>query len=146
MTIEVSEIQRVFRYNGMTLPDVPGMTPREVRDLYSAQYPELISAEVEAGEVANGRQEYTFRKAVGTKGRGFAGSDGQRLAALKTAVELEFAGGTGTTGKLARALTRAKTLENAGAWECFVQQCMPSEREHHAPRVLLTSDMLAPLP
>ncbi|MDI9689743.1 chromosome partitioning protein ParB, partial [Burkholderia cenocepacia] len=76
----------------------------------------------------------------------FAGSDGQRLAALKTAVELEFAGGTGTTGKLARALTRAKTLEIAGAWECFVQQCMPSEREHHAPRVLLTSDMLAPLP
>ena len=59
---------------------------------------------------------------------------------------LQGAGKTTTTGKLARALTRAKTLENAGAWECFVQQCMPSEREHHAPRVLLTSDMLAPLP
>ena len=50
MTIAINEIQRVFRYNGVALPDVPGMTPREVRDLYSAQYPELISAEIEAGE------------------------------------------------------------------------------------------------
>lgn len=68
MTIAINEIRRVFRYNGVALPDVPGMTPREVRDLYSTQYPELISAEVEAGEVVGGVQEYTFRKAVGTKG------------------------------------------------------------------------------
>ena len=50
MTIAINEIQRVFRYHGVVLPDVPGMTPREVRDLYSAQYPELISAEIEAGK------------------------------------------------------------------------------------------------
>ncbi len=68
MTIEVSEIQRSYRYNGINLPDVPGLSPREVRDLYSAQYPELVSAEIDAGEIRNGVQEITFKRAVGTKG------------------------------------------------------------------------------
>jgi PRTRC genetic system protein C len=68
MAIDVKEIQRCYRYNGIQLPDVPGMSPREVRDLYSAQYPELISAEIDAGEIRNGVQEITFKRAVGTKG------------------------------------------------------------------------------
>ena len=68
MTIEVNEIKRSYRYNGIDLPDVPGLSPREVRDLYCAQYPELVSAEIDAGEIANGVQEITFKRAVGTKG------------------------------------------------------------------------------
>ena len=68
MTIEVKEIVRRYRYNGVMLPDVAGMTPREIRDLYSAQYPELVSAEIETGEVIDGVQEITFKRAVGTKG------------------------------------------------------------------------------
>ncbi len=68
MTIEVNEIKRSYRYNGIDLPDVPGLSPREVRDLYSAQYPELVSAEIDAGEITNGVQEITFKRAVGTKG------------------------------------------------------------------------------
>ena len=68
MSIEVNEIQRRFRYNGMLLPDVPGLEPREVRDLYSAQYQELMSADIEVVEVARGVQDITFRRAVGTKG------------------------------------------------------------------------------
>ena len=144
MTIEVSEIQRVFRYNGMTLPDVPGMTPREVRDLYSAQYPELISAEVEAGEVANGRQEYTFRKAVGTKG--CTSGEGSRLAALKADVEAEAKGATDVRGKLARALARPGSQQRGGAWGAFVLQSMRHRGERQAARVLPDSDMLAPLP
>ena len=68
MSIDVQEIKRVFRYNGIALPDVPGLEPREVRDLYSAQYPELVSAEIEVGEVVRGVQDITFRRAVGTKG------------------------------------------------------------------------------
>jgi PRTRC genetic system protein C len=68
MAIEVKPITRTFLYNGVTLPDVPGMEPKEVRDLYSAQYPELVSADVEVGEVRNGVQEITFKRAVGTKG------------------------------------------------------------------------------
>ena len=68
MSIEVSEVKRSYRYNGINLPDVPGLSPREVRDLYSAQYPELVSAEIDAGEIHNGIQEFTFKRAVGTKG------------------------------------------------------------------------------
>ena len=48
MAIAITEIKRAFRYNGIQLPDVPGLALVEVRDLYSAQYPELISAEMRA--------------------------------------------------------------------------------------------------
>lgn len=144
MTIAINEIQRVFRYNGVALPDVPGMTPREVRDLYSAQYPELISAEIEAGEVVGGVQEYTFRKAVGTKG--CASDKGSRLAALKAAVEAEARGATDARGKLARALARPGTQQRGRAWGAFALHSMRDGGERHAARVLPDSDMLAPLP
>jgi PRTRC genetic system protein C len=52
----------------VTLPDVAGMSPKEIRDLYSAQYPELVSAEIDTGEIVDGVQEITFKRAVGTKG------------------------------------------------------------------------------
>ena len=68
MAIEVKEIVRRYRYNGVTLPDVVGMSPKEIRDLYSAQYPELVSAEIDTGEIVDGVQEITFKRAVGTKG------------------------------------------------------------------------------
>jgi PRTRC genetic system protein C len=68
MAIEVTAVTRRFRYNGITLPDVPGMSNEAIRDLYSAQYPELVSAEAQVGEVVRGVQEITFRRAVGTKG------------------------------------------------------------------------------
>lgn len=144
MTIAISEIRRVFRYNGMQLPDVPGLEPREVRDLYSAQYPELISAEIEAGEVRDGVREYTFRKAVGTKGG--AGAEGERLAALHATVQAESEGRMDTAGKLARALTRRGTVERGSAWGAFVSRTMRDATERRVPRVLPPSDMLAPLP
>ena len=68
MAIDATPITRRFLYNGVTLPDVPGLDPKAVRDLYSAQYPELVSADIEAGDVANGVQNFTFKRAVGTKG------------------------------------------------------------------------------
>ena len=68
MAIEVKEIVRRYRYNGVTLPDVTGLSPKEIRDLYSAQYPELVSAEIDTGEIVDGVQEITFKRAVGTKG------------------------------------------------------------------------------
>lgn len=68
MAIEVQAIKRRYLYNGVTLPDILGMDPKEVRDVYSAQYPELVSAEIELGEVRDGVQEITFKRAVGTKG------------------------------------------------------------------------------
>lgn len=78
MAIEVQAIKRRYLYNGVTLPDIPGMGPKEVRDVYSAQYPELVSAEIELGEVRDGVQEITFKRAVGTKGcAAFPGGTGQ---------------------------------------------------------------------
>ncbi|PZP29066.1 MAG: PRTRC system protein C [Roseateles depolymerans] len=68
MSMQVQVITRRYLYNGMTLPDIPGQEPREVRDIYSAQFPELLSADIEAGEVSNGVQEITFKRAVGVKG------------------------------------------------------------------------------
>ncbi|WP_256081943.1 PRTRC system protein C [Massilia sp. YIM B04103] len=68
MSIEVHTITKRYRYNGVTLPAPPGLSDLEVRDLHSALYPELISADIVAGEVAGGIQEITFHRAVGTKG------------------------------------------------------------------------------
>jgi PRTRC genetic system protein C len=144
MSIAIHEIRRVFRYNGVALPDVPGMEPKEVRDLYSAQYPELISAEIEAGEVRDGVQEYTFRKAVGTKGR--TAAEGERLAALKAAVAEESEGRMDRTGKFVRALTRRGTQERGSSWGAFVLRTRRDGNEPHTTRILPPSDMLAPLP
>jgi PRTRC genetic system protein C len=68
MSMQVQIITRRYLYNGMALPDIPGHEPKEVRDIYSAQFPELLSADIEAGEVSNGVQEITFKRAVGVKG------------------------------------------------------------------------------
>lgn len=65
----ISVVTRKFKYNGITLPD-PGSTfsPTEVRDLYSATYPEILSAAIEGPVIKGAEMVYTFRRAVGTKG------------------------------------------------------------------------------
>ena len=68
MAIEIQPITRRYRYSGICLPDIPGHEPKAVRDVYSAQYPELVSADIELGEVVHGVQEVTFKRAVGVKG------------------------------------------------------------------------------
>ena len=68
MTIQVAAVARRFQYNGMTLPDIPGLSVDAVRDVYAAQYPELTSAEIVHGDIVRGKQDITFRRAVGTKG------------------------------------------------------------------------------
>jgi PRTRC genetic system protein C len=145
MSIAIQEIKRVFRYNGITLPDVPGLEPREVRDLYSAQYPELISAEVEAGDVRDGTQEFTFRKAVGTKGA--TPREGARSAAVRrrAAAEAQVLGGTDPA--LARLLENRRANACARALSDFVHQNLHAERQERAEaRVALPSGVLAPLP
>ncbi|MDP3653789.1 MAG: PRTRC system protein C [Rhodoferax sp.] len=146
MSIEVHEIQRRFRYNGIQLPDVPGLEPREVRDLYSAQYPELVSAEVEPGEVRDGVQEFTFRKAVGTKGA--THRTGSRLAALLAEVGAEADGGvSGADGKLVKAMSRSSVNRCAQAWSAFVQRAYTANpRQRDGSRLTPPSEALAPLP
>jgi len=146
MSIEVHEIQRRFRYNGILLPDVPGLEPREVRDLYSAQYPELVSAEIEPGEVRDGVQEFSFRKAVGTKGA--TRRVGKRLAALSAQVDAEADGGlSGADGKLVKAMTRGSVRRCAQAWSAFANAAYTAKpQQRHAARITPPSDALAPLP
>lgn len=69
MTIQTTVLTRTFSYSGLTLPD-PGksLSPEEVRDIYSATYPELISASIEGPEKKGNNLVYTFKKGVGTKG------------------------------------------------------------------------------
>ena len=69
MTITVQKLQRSFAYNGIALPD-PGceLSPEQVRDVYSATYPEITTASIEGPEQKGDRLIYTFRRAVGTKG------------------------------------------------------------------------------
>lgn len=143
MSIEISPIKRVFRYNGIVLPDVPGLEPREVRDLYSAQYPELVSAEVEAGEVRNGEQEFTFRKAVGVKGA--TRRQDQRLIALRRRAQDEIEGRCRSDRRFDEALTRTTVLACARVWAVFAESAT-RQPDARVGAVTPTSDMLAPLP
>lgn len=69
MAVQTTPLKRVFKYSHLTWPDPgPGLTVEEVRDVYSAAVPELISAAIEGPETKNGEMIYTFKKGVGTKG------------------------------------------------------------------------------
>lgn len=68
MSIVVAALSRCFKYNGLTLPDIPGLTIDRVKEVYAAQYPELLTAEAQVGEMVRGVQEVAFKRAVGTKG------------------------------------------------------------------------------
>lgn len=69
MTIAITVITRVFAYNGMELPDIDcSMSVAEVRDVYSAQYADLTTAEIVDHGIENGVHRYEFLKQVGDKG------------------------------------------------------------------------------
>lgn len=69
MTISIAKIIREFTYNGMKFADPgPAFTPEDVRDLYSAQYPELTTATVDGPEFAGETATYKFARAAGAKG------------------------------------------------------------------------------
>ncbi|MCL1961279.1 MAG: hypothetical protein FWG56_05810, partial [Desulfovibrionaceae bacterium] len=100
-----------------------------------------ISAEIEAGEVSGGVQEYTFRKAVGTKGAT------PRLAALRQRVQELSEGNGGGKPTLGQALTRRSTQTCSQAWNAFASLGGPHVHRVNAANVVTaTSEMLAPLP
>lgn len=69
MALTVTAATRVFNYSGTELPDPgPHMSPVQVRDLYSASFPELTSAEVEGPVRKGDKLVFEFRRAAGTKG------------------------------------------------------------------------------
>lgn len=145
MSIEVKPIERRFIYNGITLPDVPGLEPKAVRELYSAQYPELLSAEIEAGPIQDGVQELTFRKAVGTKGAGLRAA---RLGEFTVAVQAQAEGHLpAAETKLAEALRRPAIARTSRALDAFAAQSRVTAASTTAPpRIVPPSESLAPLP
>lgn len=69
MTIAIAPIVRVFSFNGMELPDIdPGMSPAEVRDVYSSQYADLTTAEIVDHGITDGIHRYELLRQVGDKG------------------------------------------------------------------------------
>ena len=67
--VVAKSLSRVFSYNGVELPD-PGahMSADQVKEVYSAAYPELTTAVIDGPERKGGKLVYSFRRAVGTKG------------------------------------------------------------------------------
>ncbi|MDP9650739.1 PRTRC system protein C [Paraburkholderia caledonica] len=69
MSISIAAVIREFVYNGVNLID-PGaaFSPADVRDLYSAQYPELTTAVIDGPEYSGEVARYKFVRAAGAKG------------------------------------------------------------------------------
>jgi PRTRC genetic system protein C len=67
--IDAKVLARSFTYNGVKLPDPdPRMTPEEVKAIYSHQYPELATAAISGPEATADHLQYSFVRAIGTKG------------------------------------------------------------------------------
>lgn len=68
---EVTErVRREFHFNGARLADPdPNMKPDEVRKFFASNgYPALTNAATPAPEYKDGREIFTFKGSVGTKG------------------------------------------------------------------------------
>jgi PRTRC genetic system protein C len=70
MALEVKQTPRVFIYGSLKLPDIPGKSVEEVRAHYanSGQHPELATASVIGPEATSAGMQYTFTRAIGSKG------------------------------------------------------------------------------
>jgi PRTRC genetic system protein C len=69
MPVETRVLARSFSYNGLKLGDPdPDLTPEQVRDLYSATYPEITTAVIEGPDATGTTLHYKFTRAIGTKG------------------------------------------------------------------------------
>lgn len=67
--MKTTQLTREFSYNGVRLADPSSaFSLEQVRDFYSATYPEILNADIEGPAVQGNQQVYTFRRAVGTKG------------------------------------------------------------------------------
>lgn len=65
----ITTLERTFLFKAMKLED-PGnhLSPADVRDYYSAHYPELTGAAIKGPKVEGNKEIWTFEGKVGTKG------------------------------------------------------------------------------
>ena len=70
MAFEVTGLSRTFVYKEQVLEDpASSMSLEQVKDFYTATYPELNNSNIGAPEVVNDKLQYTFaEKPIGTKG------------------------------------------------------------------------------
>ena len=84
-TLTIRPLVRIFRYGALELEDPDTtLTTEEVKDFWGDVYPELTQAVIEGPEYKDDRAEYTFRRAVGTKGR----TDGKANEEMDDALQL----------------------------------------------------------
>ena len=67
--MQVEQMEREFTYNGVRLPD-PGskLSVEQVREIYAAAYPEIVTASLEGPEAVGAKLVYRFSRAIGSKG------------------------------------------------------------------------------
>ena len=75
MALEVKKVKRVFLLKkgksdtAIELADPnPKMSPEEVLDHYSGEYPELTNSTIAPGEIKEGRMEFQINSSFGPKG------------------------------------------------------------------------------
>lgn len=69
MALQVTGIERVFKYNNTVLNDPdPELSPEDVLLFYSNIYPELTTSNVHSQLTEEGTMEYSFKTTIGTKG------------------------------------------------------------------------------
>lgn len=65
----IQTITRKFIFNGNDLNDIQGFSPEQIKDHYSAFYPEIVNAQISnKGINENGELIYEFNLKVGTNG------------------------------------------------------------------------------
>lgn len=117
--MEVVEIKRSFKYNGIALADPnPSLGPDQVREFYGSQYPELNNAVVEGPVTKAGVATYTFARAAGAKGahQPVAATGASAREVLASALSEQGADATHATMQLARGnesmMTAARNLHS----------------------------------
>lgn len=69
MAVKTKQLTRVFKFGKKELTDVnTNMTPKEILNVYSNQYPSLANATISGPKIENNKAVYTFSESVGTKG------------------------------------------------------------------------------
>jgi PRTRC genetic system protein C len=68
--MQVNELTRVYRYDGIDLPLPPHLAddPTALRAYHATLYPAILNAEIVDAGVTNGVHVTEYRRAVGTKG------------------------------------------------------------------------------
>ena len=69
MALNIQNYKRVFKHGNRELSDPnPDMTPEEVMNFYSNQFPELTTSNVHGPSIDGEKAVYEFKTTVGTKG------------------------------------------------------------------------------